>query len=34
MIIEGKYQGNPDLPFPADEAYYHQSQGSIGKSIR
>ena len=25
MVIEGKYQGIPDLPFPTDEPYYHQS---------
>jgi hypothetical protein len=34
MVIEGTYQGNPDLPFPANEPYSLQSQSSIGKSIR
>jgi len=28
MVIEGKYQVNPDLPFPTDDPYYHQSQGA------
>ena len=34
MVIEGEYQGNPCLPFSIDDPYYHQSQRSIGKSIR
>src|SRR5208337_5575934 len=28
MVIEGEYQGNPDLPFSTDAPYYHQSQRS------
>jgi hypothetical protein len=33
MVGEGKYQGNPDLPFSIDDPYYHQTQRSIGELI-